>query len=887
VKKSVFDYILCCIYRHRLRLRTLLFPSKVERDLEDEVSFHLAMQAQANKMQGMSPAQAEQRAKHQFGGIVQHEEACRDHIYGSSEAAVRILRTAFRTILREKSYLFAIAIMALAIGVSTAVFSLANAVIFRHLPFPNQQSLRVIWKADAKSGNSFLELAYPELRDLQESVPAFESVALMPTTLYGYGKVIRIGNEDPVQVESTPVSHDFFKVLGVRPALGRDFKDSDEHPGAAPVVILSDNLWRTQFHQDVEIVGRQIALNGMGYTVIGVAGPAIDFPKGVGLWVPLGVNKDLENRKAYFLQAIARVKPGYSSEQADAQTAALFKRLSRDYPQFYSPTQEAVITPLPQYWMGSARIHLLASLGASLLLLLIGCITASNLFLSRTLARRQEIATRSSLGATTLQIFGQFLAEGLAAASLAGLVGIAIAWSTIKLLVNVAPPDIPRLSDAGVSWQALGFAMGISLLMAIICSVAPIIVAIRMNLEAALREGSMRLASVRRGSHIQIGFVVVQTATSVVLVTASLLILISVRAMLRTDVGFSHRDALTMNLAFRGPHGDSAQRHRFYKDLLNRLRQSPAVTDAGAALVRPMEGSIGWDRTYRSEFDVARKFEQLAASNFEVISPGYFQAVGTPILEGRDFTDLDRENTPKVVIVSNGLAEKLRAAGHNPVGTRILLNDDDDWSTIIGVTGQTRYRGVTTRDEDIYVCYLQTGITVNYLAIRGHATPQQLLSLVRHEVAALDPTQAVANIATIGELVQRNTARQRFNMALISSFGLTSLLLTAAGIYSVIAEMTLLKTREIAIRLALGSNRVTLVRSLIGRTMRFVLAGEIAGLAAALLFGRALSSLLYVVKPEDPVVLSAVLGCVLTVAVVAAALPAWITSGQNPRSILQ
>lgn len=783
----------------------------------------------------------------------------------------------------------AIIVMALAIGISIAVFSLADAVIFHPLPFPNQQSLRVIWKADPKSGNPFLELAYPELRDLQKGVPAFESVALMPTTLYGYGKVIRIGNQQPVQLESAPVSHDFFKTLGVQPVLGRDFKDSDEHPGAAPVVILSDTVWRTQFHQDPQIIGRQIALNGQGYTVIGVAGRNVDFPKGVGLWVPLGVNKDaIENRNAYYLQAIARIEPGYSAEQADAQVQALFRRLAHEYPQFYSPMQEAVITSLPQYWMGSARLQLLVSLGASLLLLLTGCVTASNLFLSRTLARHQEIATRSSLGATMPQIFGQFLTEGLTAAFLACCVGVAIAWAVIKLLVSIAPPDIPRLQEAGVHRPALAFAIGISLLVAIACSAAPTLLATRLNLETVLREGGARLSSGRHSSRIQIGFVVAQTAMSVVLLIASALIVISVRAMLRTDTGFSHTDAVTMNLALRGPQADEAKRRLFYTNLLNRLRESPAVTAAGAVLVRPLEGSIGWDMTYRSEFDLPRSSEQLPTSNFEVITPGYFQAVGTPIVEGRDFTNRDRENAPNVVIISKGLAEKMSRAGHEPVGTRIRFGrrDGGAWWTIVGVTGNTRYRGVTTRDEDVYVCYLQSGIPVNYLVLRGRGTTRELTALARRQVAALDPTQAIANVATIGELVDRNTARQRFNMALLLSFGLTALLLTAAGIYSVIAEMIALRTREIAIRLALGSDRLALVRRFVGGTIGFVLVGEVTGVAGSLILGRAVTGLLYAIKPNDPFVFSFVLSCVLIISTAAVFVPAWIASGQNPSRIL-
>ncbi len=345
----------------------------------------------------------------------------------SNEAGMSKIPFSIKTLLHGRAYLFAISVLALSIGISTAVFSLARAVIFHPLPFPNQDSLRVIWKADAKAGVPFLELSYPELRDLQQRVPAFQSVAVMPTTLYGYGKVILFGNGRPVQVESAPVSHDFFRVLGVHPILGRDFENSDEHPGASPVVILSNDTWRTEFHKDAKIIGRQITLNGEGYTVVGVMASDIDFPRGAGLWLPLGVRENLDNRAAYYMQAIARVKPGYSDAQVSAQVDTLFQRLAIEHPEFYSPTQHSVITRLPEYWTGSARLQLLISLGASFLLLITGCITASNLFLSRTLARRQEIATRSALGATTSQIFAQFLAEGLTAAFFAGSAGLAFA----------------------------------------------------------------------------------------------------------------------------------------------------------------------------------------------------------------------------------------------------------------------------------------------------------------------------------------------------------------------------------------------------------------------------------------------------------------------------
>jgi hypothetical protein len=303
----------------------------------------------------------------------------------------------------------------------------------------------------------------------------------------------------------------------------------------------------------------------------------------------------------------------------------------------------------------------------------------------------------------------------------------------------------------------------------------------------------------------------------------------------------------------------------------------------GAVLVRPLEGAIGWDMHYESEFDTSRRSEERSVSNFEVITPGYFHTVGTPLLEGREFSIHDTEETEKAVIISSGLAQRMRRLGHEPVGTRIRFGThaDGPWWKIVGVTGNTRYRGIATRDEDIYVCYLQTGIPVNYLVIRGRATANQLTAIVRQQVAALDPNQAIANVATIKQLVARDTARQRFNMTLLLTFGATALLLAAAGVYSVVAESVTVRTREIAIRLALGAERRILTRQFVAGVLRSVLIGEFLGLLTLLAAGQFLVSLLYAIGPRDPLVLTAVLAFLLVVSVSAASIPAWIAAGEE------
>jgi len=321
----------------------------------------------------------------------------------------------------ETGLTISVAILALGIGMSVAMFSLVDAVLLRPLPFPKQESIQVIWKVDPLAGSHVEELAYPELGDLEQSIPDFESVAVMPTSLYGYARVLQNGKNEPVQIESSPVSHDFFRVLGVAPRLGRDFTSSDERVGAPPVVVISDRVWRHQLGADPNIVGRVIRLNGQGTTVIGVMAAGVEFPRGAGLWIPLGVERDIvDSRGATFLQAIARTKPGVSRERILLQVNALFSRLAVDHPEAYTRSQRGVVMPLVEYWTGSARLHLWIMLGASLLLLMASIISAGNLLLSRTLMRRHEIATRLALGARRGQILAQLGSEG----ALVSMVGV-------------------------------------------------------------------------------------------------------------------------------------------------------------------------------------------------------------------------------------------------------------------------------------------------------------------------------------------------------------------------------------------------------------------------------------------------------------------------------
>ncbi len=795
------------------------------------------------------------------------------------------VRVALRTFGRNGSaYPLATGILAVGIGLSVAIFSLVTAVVLNPLPFPNQDRIHLIWKADSQTNERLVgELAYPELNDLQAGIKELEHVALIPAALYGNARVLQTSSGEPVQIETCPTTVDLFRVLDVAPVIGRDFTASDEGVGAAPVVMLSDRVWRKYFGANRQIIGQLIRLNGIGHTIIGVMSAAVDFPRGAGLWVPLAPQTD---RRMIWLMAIGRAKQNVSREHLQSGAEHTFQMQYAEYAKVYSRTQRAVVTPLAEYLTGSSKPQLLLSLFASVLLLLSACVSAGNLFLSRTLSRRREIATRISLGATPARILTQFTIEALVAALAATIAGSLLAAATIRLLVSWAPADIPRIESAHLDLAALAFAAAMTLLATLACSIGPALLLRGKNLEALQRDGGLRTAGSRTGRRLQSLFIFSQSAITVAILSLSLLLFLSYRAMLRTDIGFTHPETLTMNLALRGPHIEPEMRRRFYAELLERLRAAPAVTAAAAVLLRPLEGPIGWDTEYSFEFDTGtRDPHLLTKANFEVVTPRYFDTVGTALLTGRDFSEHDSETGEKVAIVSQSLAQQIRAAGHEPLGERIRVFGA--WRKVIGVTADARYRRVIEFADNVYVPYRQVKVPTNYLVIRGRVPAADLVALVRATLKIMDSTQALAGEATLGELAERNTARSRFTVLILILFAGGAVMLGAAGIHSVIRESLSVRAKEIAVRIALGAGRRRLVIQTAGGALLWVTCGVMAGLAGALFIGYRAADMLYEISPADPIVLTSVAGLVFTVAAIASLIPAWTAAGRDPRECLQ
>ena len=857
----------------------------IRNGLSERVQHHYARRKSVRRGKGKGMRSAVRRA------MDGHD---RSTIMASArESAIWHSRLFLRNIVRGKgTNLAAAGILSLGIGMSLAMFSLVDAVLIRPLPFPRQQDIYLIWKADPLAGNYIEEMGYPELHDLQASLGDLEYAAVTTTSLYGYARVLQMSSSETVQIESALVSHDFFRVLGVSPALGRDFSLEDERVGAAPVVVLSHRVWREYLGADPNVIGETVRLNGQAHTVIGVMAAGMAFPRGAGLWVPLGVNEGIvEDRGATFLQAIVRAKPGTPREQIARDVDFLFGRLAVEHPEVYSASQQGIVTPLVEYWTGSARIHLSMMLAAAFLLLMASIVSSGHLLLSSVLFRRSEFATRAALGAPPGRILMELGLEGTTTAVVAVVVGWGVARAAVAILVKSAPPDIPRLAEASLDARAFWFAAGAASLAAIACTVIPALLVARLPLESALREGGARLSISYQTERVRRLFLLAQAAATVTLLVMAVLLVVSYRRMVTADTGFANRDAVSMNLQLRGAGLFPTQafdpdfRRSFYRRLLERVRAEKGVSSAAAILLRPLEGNIGWERSYEFELETGRtEGRVLPKANYEAVTPDYFRTVGTPLLEGRDFNEQDSTDAEPVVIISRALGERIRAAGYSPVGHRIRLGTSSDrWMNVIGVVADARYRNITQTGADIFVPYTQTFAPTHYLLVRGTQSPDALADLVRRTLAEMDPDQAVAHVATLGELMDRNAARHRFNMTMLVWLGICAAILAAAGVYTVVSEASVARERELAIRSALGAERFRLVGHVIYRALVFVFIGEVLGIFAAVAIGGVASELFYGISARDPVVLGSVATFVFVVSWWAAFWPAWSATARGSR----
>ena len=896
---------------------------RVEDELDAELRDHVERQVADHIRAGLSPREARRRARLEFGGLDQVKELCRDvRRTRWLEDLGRDLGYAVRRQFKDRHSgvsWFAIAALAIGIGASTAMFGVLDAVVLQPLPFPQAERLVAGWKSSRTDPTRFIELSYPEFLAWQAQSTSFESLAGLPTTVYGYSYVLT-GRGDPATVESARVTGEFFDVLGVRPLLGRTFTATDDRVGAQPTVVLTHAFWTNVLGADPDVVGTGLTLTGVDFTVIGVLPAGFAFPRGVEVFTALGTRPGLANNRTVFLQVVGRLRPGVAREQAAAELDGIVSRLETQRPGSTTDDQVAALTPLREHILGSGRTVTALLFAGALVLLLVAVVNLSGLLATRAARRGGEVALRLGLGASTRHLLRQFVAEGLILAAIGTVLGIGLAITILDAVVALAPDDLARIASAAIGGSSLLFAAACLVGVTLVIGCGPMIMVKDSSIAALLRGSAGGGGASARSARIGGVLLTVEVTGTVVLLIIAGALTLSFLNLRDADLGFDREGVLT---AFVNPsrvrYPDAAARRRFFRDVIARLEANAEVEAAGAALLRPLEGVIGWDLPYRLPDQRPEDAAGNSILNLEVVTPTYFEAIGTPLLAGRGFTETDglyvarpepdptapaaagtsaehqrpaaaepaverrapaatepaAERQPLVAIVSESVAREMYGSSLNAVGQRFVGGRNAPRSyRIVGVVADGRYRRVQEASGDVFLPYTQTAIPLRYIVVRASAGPAAARAILRRALAEVDPEQPMSADLTTTQLVERALSRERFQSALLLPFGLGSALLAALGVFGMVSDNANRRLREVALRQALGANRRRVLAELLRSTLACVLAGLSAGLLLAAATGRTLNLTLFETSVADPWIVAAVCSLVLGVSLVACIGPA-------------
>ena len=796
------------------------------------------------------------------------------------------LRHGARLLRRAPAFtLLSVLTLALGVGATTAIFSVADPVLFQPLPYADPDRIVIVGERDADGTMS--NVGFLTYRDL-----ARDSRTLARAAAAGEWQVTLDDHGAPERVAGQRVSASFFSVLGTRPSLGRDFAAAEDTPGTNRVVILSHGLWARRYGGDSALVGATISINGAAYTVAGVLPDSFEsvMAPGAQIWRVLGYDASLPYacRTCRHLRMVARTRPGVTSEGAAVELSELSARLVREYPKEY-PAVGAIVVSLGDATMRGARPVLWAVLGASALVLLIAAANVANLQLARAMRREEEFAIRAALGAGRGRLTVQLLAEGLVVAVIGGVVGLVVARVTLGALIGWLPPAMPRLSAIRLDRVALAVGAGITLLLGVAIGLIPALRDRRSGLSDSLR-GGKRLTGGR--PHLaRAALVVTEVALALMLLVGAGLLGRSLVRLLAVDPGFDAGHLLTLQAQATGPkYADSTAVFANHDQLREAIGRLPGVERVGTASQLPLGGNV--DMYGVNALDKPLANPELAPSaDRYAVSPEFLAAMGIAIRRGRAFTAADNSDAaPNVVIVSTGLASRIWP-GEDPIGKRIRIGGSTTaWRTVVGVAANIHHRALdATESSQLYIPERQWQFADNIIAVvvRTHGDPAALARAVRVAAQSVDAAQPVTSLATMEQVVASSTAQRRLALLLFGAFALVALVLAVAGIYGVLAGAVTERTREIGVRTALGATPGAILLMVLLQGVRLAGAGLAIGLAGALLLGRFLQSLLFGVGSADPVTLLGVAALLATVAIAACLLPAMRAVGIDPMSALR
>jgi len=776
----------------------------------------------------------------------------------------------------------AVIALALGIGANTAIFSVVNTVLLRPLPYKDPERLVMVWEDASRHGYPRDTPAAANYVDWRDQNQVFESMAAIADTSFNL-----TGAGDPERLEGRRVSANLFPLLGVDPQIGRVFTAAEDQPGAQRVVLLSYALWQRRFGGDPNIVGRALTLNGESHVVVGVMPARFQLPSSDDqAWVPIAfTQQETGNRGRHYLQVLARLKPGVSLTQAQSEMSTIAARLQQQYPQFNTELGAAV-QPLQEHLVGDIKPALLILLGAVGLVLLIACANVANLLLARAAVRQKEIAVRVALGARRWRLIRQFLTESVLLSTLGGLVGLAIAYGGLVLLKAFIPENISQAREISIDLKVLGFTFLVSVVTGVVFGLAPAVQAARFNQIDTLKEGGRDAATGGGGKVLRGLLVTAEVAISLVLLIGAGLLINSFLRLRNVDPGFRTDNLLTMKIVLPQPkYAEIERRSAFYTGLIQRVQSLAGVRSAAVTTNLPLYrqgNSIG----ISIEGQPAPPPGQERIVVTRIISPGYFDTMGIPLLRGRQLTDQDTETTPNAVVISETMARRYWP-GEDAIGKRIAagrVRSPEDWIQVVGVVKDVRQFELTAEPRpQMYLSYRQAGFfDPRDLVVKTDVDPSSLAATVRKAVWEIDKDQPVSNIQTMEEILADSIARQRFSMLLLAIFAAVALVLAGVGIYGVMSYSVAQRTHEIGIRMALGAQTGAVLKLAVGYGMKLVIAGIVIGLISAFALTRVMSTLLFGVTATDPATFTLISLLLIAVAALASYVPARRAARVNP-----
>ncbi len=883
-------------------MRRFMHRARKDEDLAAEIESHLAHQQDANAARGLAPEEARRQARLRFGNPRStRERVWRYRSVGWADDTVRDLRFALRSLVRTPGFtIVAVLVIAVGIGVNTAVFSVIDAVLLKPLTYPDPQAL--VQLELISSHGSFPAASIPEYNLWRQQTGIFEQIAGYD---FGGAGMNLTGGDHPEQVQAVHVTQGYFALFGAPTIAGRTFTAAEDLPNGGHVAVLSYGLWQRRYGGNSKIVGTTIQLDGQPYLVVGVIGRGFVTDAPVDLWVPSQFDPNSREMVVTF-EAAARLRPGVTVPQANAQLRLAADEFRRNYGSHSLPPGGGFgVVSLEESMIGNTRFPLLVLLGAVGFVLLIACANVANLLLARASVRRRELATRAAMGAGRGQIIRQLLTESLVLSLAGGVLGLVLGFLGVRLLLSVNPGNIPRISETGsgvtLDLNVLLFTLGVAVLTGILFGVAPAIAASRPNLAATLNESSSRSGMSFRQSKVRSLLVVSEMALALVLVIGAALLVRTFLNLEAVDPGFSTHNVLTMTMSISGSRFQTtAPVAQLIRDGRERLLAVPGVLDAGASNCLPMEGGFGM------MFDIVGRPKGnspfTGGAGFYSISPGYFSSFEIPLERGRTFTEHDDASAPGVVVINQAMARQYWPKG-DPLNDRMQIGAGagpafaEPPRQVVGIVGDTRDGGV---DADpfpmMYIplaqmpdgeTALNSQVAPLYWIVRTRANPYTVLAPVQAALREASGGLAVAHIRSMDEVEARNTARQRFNMLLLIIFGASGLLMAAIGVYGVMSYSVQQRTQEMGVRMALGAQASNLRNMVMGQGMALALLGVLAGIGAAFWLTRFLASFLYGVKAWDPLafVLTPLLLCV--VALLAVWVPARRATRVDPMTALR